>query len=153
MISRRRFLKTLTAAGGMLGAGLPEVSLASNAPIDRAALVSRHNPVLRQLDPLSPLTIGNGEFAFTADVTGLQTLAREYENAMPLCTMSQWGWHTRPTPDNVASKTLRLTQYATYGREPSPNAITIIRRCLQRMEFCRVKESIARRCAGRCSRR
>ncbi|HKR22820.1 MAG TPA: twin-arginine translocation signal domain-containing protein, partial [Pyrinomonadaceae bacterium] len=117
MISRRRFLKTLTAAGGMLGAGLPEISLASNAAIDRAALVSRHNPVLRQLDPLSPLTIGNGEFAFTADVTGLQTLAREYENAMPLCTMSQWGWHTRPAPDSVASKTLRLSQYDTYGRE------------------------------------
>jgi len=117
MISRRRFLKTLTAAGGMLGAGLPEISLAANAAIDRAALVSRHNPVLRQLEPLSPLTIGNGEFAFTSDVTGLQTLAREYENAMPLCTMSQWGWHTRPAPDNVASKSLRLIQYDTHGRE------------------------------------
>jgi protein-glucosylgalactosylhydroxylysine glucosidase len=46
---------------------------------------------LRQLDPLSPLSVGNGEFAFTADVTGLQTLVSEHENAMPLCTMSQWG--------------------------------------------------------------
>lgn len=118
MISRRRFLQDLTVIGGMLGTGLPEVSAAEPPPsINRAALVSRHNPVLRALDPLSPLTVGNGEFAFTADVTGLQTLAREYENAMPLCTMSQWGWHTRPAPADLASKVLRLTPYATYGRQ------------------------------------
>ncbi|MHC4646991.1 MAG: hypothetical protein ACYTBJ_15960, partial [Planctomycetota bacterium] len=42
-------------------------------PIDRYALVSRHNPVIRKPDPLSPLSVGNGEFAFTADITGLQT--------------------------------------------------------------------------------
>jgi hypothetical protein len=96
MISRRRFLKTLTAAGGMLG--VSNSFAAESSSIDRAALVSRHNPVLQQLDPLSALTVGNGEFAFTADVTGLQTFLAEYENAMPLCTMSQWGWHTRPAP-------------------------------------------------------
>ena len=83
MISRRSFLKGLSVAGGVLGTGVSRVSAASS--IDRAALVSRHNPVLRKLDPLSPLTLGNGEFAFTADVTGLQTLSCEYENAMPLC--------------------------------------------------------------------
>ena len=115
MITRRRFLKTLTAAGGMLG--LSNSSIAQSPAIDRAALVSRHNPVLRQVDPLSPLTVGNGEFAFTADITGLQTLAREYENAMPLCTMSQWGWHTRPAPEGFAARGLRLSQYETHGRE------------------------------------
>ena len=115
MISRRTFLKTLTAAGGMLG--VSNSSLAGSSSIDRAALVSRHNPVLRQLDPLSPLTVGNGEFAFTADITGLQTLLSEYQNAMPLCTMSQWGWHTRPAPKSLKAQGLRLTQYDTYGRE------------------------------------
>jgi protein-glucosylgalactosylhydroxylysine glucosidase len=117
MISRRKFLEGVTVLGGTLGAALPKFSGAqpSTLSIDRAALVSRHNPVLRQLDPLSPLTVGNGEFA--ADVTGLQTLHRDYENAMPLCTMSQWGWHTRPAPDGLGSKVLRLTQYDTYGRE------------------------------------
>ncbi len=101
----------------MLGTGLarPSAEEPPNSAIDREALVSRHNPVLRQLDPLSPLSVGNGEFAFTADITGLQTLSREYENAMPLCTMSQWGWHTRPA--DLASKVLRLTPYDTYGRE------------------------------------
>ena len=119
MISRRNFLKALSVGGGVLGTSLPKYSVAgqSTTPIDRATLVSRHNPILRQLDPLSPLTVGNGEFAFTADITGLQTLAREYENGMPLCTMSQWGWHTRPAAEDLASKALRLTPYDTHGRE------------------------------------
>src|SRR5262245_26334125 len=117
MISRRRFLKGISVASGLLGTGLPQVSTASSASINRAALVTRHNPVLRRLDPLSPLTVGNGEFAFTADITGLQTLSGEYENAMPLCTMSQWGWHTRPAPPGLDPKGLRLTPYDTYGRE------------------------------------
>ena len=85
--------------------------------IDRAKLVARHNPHLVKLDPLSPLTLGNGEFAFTADITGLQTLPQEYENAMPLCTMSQWGWHTRPAPDGLDTRSLRLTHYDTHGRQ------------------------------------
>ena len=65
--------------------------------IDRYQLVTRHDPVLTNVDKTSPLTVGNGEFAFTADVTGLQSLYREYAEAeFPLCTMSQWGWHTQP---------------------------------------------------------
>jgi len=84
--------------------------------IDRAALVDRHCPVLRKLDPISPLSVGNGEFAFTADITGLQTFPAEYENAMPLCTMSQWGWHTSPLPQGLDPKQFRLTEYETHGR-------------------------------------
>jgi len=85
--------------------------------IDRKALVTRHNPILRKLDPLSPLSIGNGEFAFTADVTGLQTFPWDYDKTMPLCTMSQWGWHTTPLPAGLDPKALRLTQYDTHGRQ------------------------------------
>jgi hypothetical protein len=83
---------------------------------DRKALVQRHNPILRKLDPLSPLSVGNGEFAFTADITGLQTFPQDYERAMPLCTMSQWGWHTTPLRAGLDPKNLRLTQYDTHGR-------------------------------------
>jgi hypothetical protein len=46
--------------------------------IDRKALVFRHSPSIHKLDPLSPLSVGNGEFAFTADITGLQTFPSEY---------------------------------------------------------------------------
>jgi len=85
--------------------------------IDRLALVNRHNPRLTKIDPLVPLSLGNGRFAFTADVTGLQTLPKEYEAAMPLCTMSEWGWHTTPKPTHIANSTLRLTDYETHGRK------------------------------------
>ncbi|MDR2570541.1 MAG: glycoside hydrolase family 65, partial [Oscillospiraceae bacterium] len=64
--------------------------------INRSELVRRHNPVLNSIDKDSPLTVGNGEFAFTADVTGFQSLYDEYD-VFPLCTMSQWGWHTEPS--------------------------------------------------------
>lgn len=116
MISRRKFLAALAASGAAVpvtrGAGLEP-----QRAIDRAALVRRHDPVLRKLDPLSPLSIGNGEFAFTADVTGLQTFPEEYESLAPLCTMSQWGWHTTPRPAGLEGKELRLTAYDTYGRD------------------------------------
>jgi hypothetical protein len=113
MISRRKFIAALAASGAVV----PVTRGASRATIDRASLVRRHDPVLRKLDPLSPLSVGNGEFAFTADVTGLQTFPEEYESQMPLCTMSQWGWHTTPSPPGLDPKALRLTPYDTHGRE------------------------------------
>ena len=118
--SRRNFLQTLAASGGLLhiqSVARPILIARPLAPIDRAALVRRHDPVLRQFDPLSPLSVGNGEFAFTADVTGLQTFPEVYEQATPLCTMSQWGWHRAPLPAGLDPKGLRLVQFDTYGRQ------------------------------------
>ena len=66
--------------------------------IDRNALVNRHNVVLDSVNIDSPLSVGNGEFAFTVDVTGLQTFETDYNRGMPLSTMSQWGFHTTPSP-------------------------------------------------------
>jgi hypothetical protein len=80
--------------------------------LDRRALVRRHNPVLRQPAPRSPLSVGNGEFAFTADVTGLQTFPEFHQRDLPLCTQAQWGWHSFPRVPGE----LRLTPYDTYGR-------------------------------------
>ena len=60
--------------------GMTDVTrTASVHPIDRHALVIRHNVVVTQPDPLTPLSVGNGEFAFTADITGLQTFPRVHE--------------------------------------------------------------------------
>ncbi|MGX5714471.1 hypothetical protein [Arthrobacter sp. MAHUQ-56] len=76
-----------------------------SAPIDRKALVRRHNVRQQSLDPRSPVSVGNGEFAFTMDLTGLQTLPTDYpvgprEDALPpgtlLGTQSTWGWHCTP---------------------------------------------------------
>ena len=38
--------------------------------IDRQELISGHNPVLTEIATDAPLTVGNGELAFTADITG-----------------------------------------------------------------------------------
>lgn len=85
--------------------------------IDRKKLISRHNPKLQRINKQSPLTVGNGDFAFTADVTGLQTLSDVYSD-FPLCTMSTWGWHTEPASDGgyYAYDELALTEYDIGGR-------------------------------------
>ena len=117
-LSRRNFLGIAIAGAAVAGEtfGAIRTNPTAAALIDRKSLVTRHNPIVTKLDPLSPLSIGNGEFAFTAGVTGLQTFTSEYENSMPLCTMSQWGWHTTPLPAGLDPKDLRLTQYDTHGR-------------------------------------
>ncbi len=67
--------------------------------IDRKAVVSRHDPHVVSIDTLASLSVGNGEFAFTCDVTGLQTLHKMYAHGVPLGTMAQWGWHSFPNPN------------------------------------------------------
>lgn len=62
--------------------------------INRQALVQRHNVVVTKADSLSSLTVGNGRFAFTVDVTGLQSFPKAYEKGVPLGTESEWGWHS-----------------------------------------------------------
>ncbi len=69
--------------------------------IDRTALLSRNNPQISEFDSLASLTVGNGEFAVTVDVTGLQTFPERYSNGMPLGTQSQWGWHSFDNPKNL----------------------------------------------------
>ena len=107
--------------GVLLGVGwwMGGIALAADAPpIDRHALVTRHNPVLTKLDPGSPLSVGNGEFCFTADVTGLQTFPDAYggPNDIPLCTMADWGWHSFPNPQNFSMDTFAYKNYDSHGR-------------------------------------
>jgi hypothetical protein len=59
-----------------------------DAPIDRHALVTRHNIEWDDVNGQTPL--GNGEFCFNADGTGLETLGG--------LTMAHWGWHSFPLP-------------------------------------------------------
>jgi len=103
-ISRRGFLAAIPPA---------LAAQSTRAPIDRAALVRRHNPVVRDFDLRAPLSVGNGNFVFTADITGLQTFPERYEKTMPLCTMANWGWHENP---GRPPGELRLTNYDTFGR-------------------------------------
>ncbi|HVT89322.1 MAG TPA: hypothetical protein VHD56_10750 [Tepidisphaeraceae bacterium] len=92
-------------------------SFAIGQPIDRQALVSRHNITVTTFDPLSPLSLGNGDFAFTVDPTGLQTFSEAYERGTPLTTMSQWGWHSNPMPDAIKGQPIQYQDFETYGRK------------------------------------
>lgn len=89
--------------------------------IDRRELVRRHNPVLTSAHPTNVLTVGNGDFALSVDVSGLQSFPRDHELTpaprrlasdgftglpdqpaqpfsvdnfqIPLRTQSTWGWY------------------------------------------------------------
>jgi hypothetical protein len=104
--SRRRFLQTTALAATALRAA---------DSIDRAALIKRHNPTGHSFDPRACFSVGNGEFAFTADATGLQTFPDLYD-VIPLCTQSQWGWHSFPS-NGLKPSDLQLEQFDTHGRE------------------------------------
>ncbi len=63
--------------------------------------------------------MGNGDFAFTADVTGLQTFAEEYaEGGCPLLTQASGFWHTSPDGNGNYPSDLKitLTEYARGNR-------------------------------------
>ena len=78
-------------------------------PIDRRALVTRHNVRRSALNTRSPLQVGNGGFAFGADITGLQTF-------VPFNTMSHWGWHATPLPPGSDPADFRGAIWETHGR-------------------------------------
>lgn len=86
--------------------------------IDRMALVKRHTVKNFKYDSLSSLSVGNGKFAFTVDVTGLQSFPEAYVNGVPLGTQSEWGWHSF---NNIAGYTFTetLRDYNINGRKVS----------------------------------
>ena len=82
--------------------------------------VSRHNPSLTDVSPESPLTVGNGSFAFTVDISGMQTLYRDDLRETPLCTLADWGWHTIPASVPGGRYTLndvKMERFDFCGRE------------------------------------
>ncbi|MDR2917165.1 MAG: hypothetical protein LBV74_20415 [Tannerella sp.] len=71
------------------------------AKIDRHTVIERNNPVITEIEELSSLSVGNGNFAVTVDATGLQTFPELYFAGIPLGTQSQWGWHSFPNTENL----------------------------------------------------
>ncbi|QKJ20508.1 hypothetical protein [Microbacterium hominis] len=76
--------------------------------IDRAAVVGRHKVILHGADPENVVSVGNGDFAFNADLTGMQSFSafhdpvaghREGRTVVNTTTMSSWGWHSMPNPE------------------------------------------------------
>jgi hypothetical protein len=63
----------------------------SSTSINRKVVVQQFNPIRYASSNSTPMQIGNGNFAFGADITGLQTF-------LPFGTMSSWGWHNFSLP-------------------------------------------------------
>ncbi|MDF2192880.1 hypothetical protein [Paraflavitalea sp. CAU 1676] len=109
----------------LAGAG----TLAQQPLIDRMAVVKRHTVKVNKADSLSSLSIGNGSFAFTADVTGLQSFPAYYKGGVALGTQSEWGWHSFPNINHYKfEETLRTYElegrkipYPVQWKEPERN--------------------------------
>jgi hypothetical protein len=85
-------------------------------PINREAVVKRHTVTIKKFDSLASLSLGNGGFAFTADITGLQSFPEAYAKGVPLGTQSEWGWHSFvDTADYRFDETLK--KYLFNGKE------------------------------------
>ena len=88
----------------------------SQRPINREAVIKRHNVKINNFDSLSSLSVGNGSFAFTVDPTGLQSYFDYFRKGVILGTQSEWGWHCFPdTAGYHYKETCR--EYEFYGRE------------------------------------
>jgi hypothetical protein len=75
----------------------------ADAMIDRKGVVQAHN-VKRTTSGSTPLQVGNGNFAFGVDITGLQSFS-EFN------TLSSWGFHntslpTTPGQTEISGKSL-----------------------------------------------
>jgi hypothetical protein len=72
--------------------GQSNVNIIYDNKIDRKEVVQRHRIITTSTNPKSPAQVGNGEFAFGVDITGLQTF-------VPFSTLSHWSWHSFPIPN------------------------------------------------------
>lgn len=101
---------------------LSSLVFSDEGKIDRYQRVTRHNVTMTELMPNSPLSVGNGRFCFTVDITGLQTFREAYTEAMPLTTMAEWGWHSF---ENTQGYKLENTfvEVETYGRKVPYNLV------------------------------
>ncbi|MDR3708839.1 MAG: hypothetical protein P4L33_11085 [Capsulimonadaceae bacterium] len=124
MMNRRQLLQygagaavaAFAARGGGFGARPAGASFhgaplqdRGGAKIDRRALVTRHNIVRDVINDTAPLQVGNGTFAFGADITGLQTFTR-------FNTLSDWGWHAFPMPPGQTPADFRGAPWDAHGR-------------------------------------
>ena len=102
-----------------------ELTAKNGTPIDRQALVTRHN--IEWNDVAGEIPLGNGEFAFNADGTGLQTFGGN--------TMSHWSWHSAPLPAGCAVADVPITGTLDEGRIVGPMRRATGRAALDRWMF------------------
>ena len=92
------------------------------AAINREQIVRSFNPYRTTSSNSTPCQVGNGNFAFGADVTGLQTF-------LPYNILSTWGWHNSSlptTPGQTSPADFTGLDWWTHGRlvnydQPNPD--------------------------------
>ena len=88
--------------------------------IDRKRLVDRHRVTVTRPARDAVFTVGNGDFAYSTDATGMQSFTRFHDQSEPgdgetvvaTPTMSNWGWHEMPNPEGFVLADA-MTEYAT----------------------------------------
>lgn len=104
--------------------------MSASSPIDRHRLVERHRIVLTRPHPEHVLSVGNGDFAFTTDISGMQTFAAFHDpvaaqrvgsTAVNTATMSNWGWHEMPNPDGFVLEDAMTTYETAKGPVSYPD--------------------------------
>ncbi|KAF4334881.1 hypothetical protein FBEOM_11272 [Fusarium beomiforme] len=87
---------------------LPSLSLGA---IDRKHIVAQNTIIRTELitKETTPLQVGNGNFAFNVDTTGMQTY-------LPFNTMSRWAWHNDTEPDGEPIDAYSGVPRDTHGR-------------------------------------
>jgi hypothetical protein len=89
-MNKHRVMQLTVLSTSLLALSTSSVSAISHG-IDRKAVVQSFNPRRHASSATTPLQVGNGNFAFGVDITGLQTFS-------PFATMSTWGWHNFSLP-------------------------------------------------------
>jgi hypothetical protein len=98
-------LAAFLMSGNLMSGNLMSGNLMAGT-IDRKAVVSRHN--IKTADMTQILALGNGEFCFGIDGTGLQTFGGNI--------MSNWAWHSFPLPDGATMADVPETGTIETGR-------------------------------------
>ncbi|KAI4518732.1 hypothetical protein K525DRAFT_242015 [Schizophyllum commune Loenen D] len=83
-----------------------------SAAIDRRSIVSRYNPFRNVSSTSTPMQVGNGNFAFGMDATGLQTF-------QPFAILSSWGWKNDSLPNGTTEADIARyhgTTWLDHGR-------------------------------------
>ena len=77
--------------------------------IDRKAVLLRNSPKVTAFAPLNSLSVGNGHFATTVDITGMQSFPELCKDGVPLTAMSDWAWHSFPNTDSLTTSETQRT--------------------------------------------
>ena len=98
--------------------------------INRREVVDRHRIILTRPDPQHVLSVGNGDCACTVDITGTQTFSAYHDPVAAMRngtvvintgTMSNWGWHEMPNPDNFTLEDAMTTYMTARGPVSYPD--------------------------------